>query len=413
MKALNPLRPCLYFQVHQPFRLVEYDFFSIGESAHYENDPLNEAVFRKVAEKCYRPATALFQKLVAESEGRFRLTLSFSGVVLDQMERFGPDVLELFQDLVATGAVEILGETYFHSLASLFSEEEFRRQVSLHGDVIERHFGCRPRVFRNTELIYSDRIASLVREMGFRGVLAEGVPWINPQVTGNHLVAAPGCGLPLLLRNATLSDDLAFRFSDRTWSEYPLTPEKLIGWIDRFPGDLINLFMDYETIGEHQWEDTGIFEFWTEFVPLVLKQGGQFVTPSEAVAQFSIQGDYECESPTSWADHERDLSAWLGNVMQQEAALKIHALEQGVKRCRERGLLEAWSRLQTSDHFHYMSTKSGTDGAVHGYFSPFPSPYEAYIYFMNVLADLQIRVDADLAKIGGLHPSAPVAEPRR
>ena len=385
---------CLYFQVHQPYRLVEYDFFRIGEHAYYENDWLNEEVLSKVAEKCYLPVTRLFRRLIEESEGRFRFALSFSGVVLDQMEDFRPDVLEAFQDLVATGAVEVLGETYYHSLASLYSKEEFRRQVALHRARVRSLFACDPRVFRNTELIYYNELAADVEALGFIGILGEALPWILWDQSANHLCQAPNVGnIKTLLRNPGLSDDLAFRFSDRSWKEFPVTAEKYLGWMSKFAGDLVNVFMDLEAIGEHVWEDTGIFRFWSEFIPLAIAEGVEFITPSEAVDRFEPQFQYDCHSPSSWADRERDLSAWLGNVMQQEAARKIHALESDLIATRDIPLLHAWSKLQCSDHLHYLSTKGGTDGSVHGYFSPYRSPYEAYIFLMNALADLQIRID--------------------
>ncbi|MFP6897289.1 MAG: glycoside hydrolase family 57 protein [Roseibacillus sp.] len=389
-----PPAPCLYFQVHQPYRLAEYDFFQVGERGYYENDGLNEMVFSKVAEKCYLPATKLFRELIEKTEGRFRFALSLTGVVMEQMEDYRPDVLEAFRDLVATGSVEILGETYYHSLTSLYSSQEFTRQVALHRTKVREVFGVEPQVFRNTELVYSNRIATAAEEMGFRGILAEGVPWVWPDSSVNYLAQAPGVkGIKTLLRNSMLSDDLAFRFSDETWSEYPLTATRYCELLHGFTGQVLNIFMDFEAIGEHQWRESGIFRFWEEFAPLVLERGGEFLTPGEAVARFDADSEYDCVSPTSWADSERDPSAWTGNVMQQEASLKVHGIEQGVLETGDARLLHSWSKLQSSDHFHYMSTKEGPDGMVHRYFSPYDTPYDAYIYFMNALADLQIRVD--------------------
>lgn len=385
--------PCLYFQVHQPYRLVEYDFFRIGEHAYYENDWLNEEVFSKVSEKCYLPATRLFQRLVEKTDGRFRFALSFSGVVLEQMEAYRPDVLQSFRDLVATGAVEVLAETYYHSLASLYSWEEFRRQVGLHDEKVRALFGVTPRVFRNTELIYHNQLAAEVERLGYTGILGEGVPWILWENTPNSLAQAPNVkSIRTLLRNAGLSDDLGFRFSDADWKEYPLTARKFLGWLGKYGGEVANLFLDFEAIGEHQWADTGIFRFWEDFVLLALAEGVEFVTPGEAVERHEPRYLYDCHAPTSWADRERDLSAWLGNVMQQESAQKVYAIGEAVRATGDPAILKAWSKLQCSDHLHYMSTKGGTDGGVHGYFSPYTSPYSAYIYFMNALADLQIRV---------------------
>lgn len=384
---------CLYFQVHQPNRLIPYDFFRIGEHAFYEDDGLNGEVLSKVAEKCYLPANAMFRRLIGESKGRFRMALSISGTVIEQMEHHRPDVLESFRELVATGGVELLAETYYHSLAMLHSKKEFERQVELHLEKLEEVFKVRPRVFRNTELIYNNAIAAQAETMGFDGILAEGVPWVLNGQSPNYLYRAPHVSqLKTLLRNSELSDDLGFRFSDRNWPEWPLTPEKFADWLAAAPGDVVNLFMDYETIGEHQWEDSGVFDFWETLPGAVLDADLRWVTPSEVVDLCRASREYDCHWPTSWADAERDLSAWMGNVMQQEAIAKIHKLEDEVLAAKDPDLTHVWAKLQTSDHFYWMSTKGGTDGGVHQYFSPYPSAYDAYIYFMNALADLQIRL---------------------
>jgi alpha-amylase len=384
---------CLYFQVHQPNRLIPYDFFRIGEHAFYEDDGLNAEVLSKVAEKCYLPANAMFRRLIEESDGRFRMALSISGTLIEQMQHHRPDVLESFQELVATGGVELLAETYYHSLAIVHSKKEFGRQVEMHLDKIEEVFSVRPRIFRNTELIYHNAIAAQAETMGFDGILAEGVDWVLNGKSPNHLYRAPQVSkLKTLLRNATFSDDLGFRFSDKNWPEYPLAPERFAEWLLAAPGDVVNLFMDYETIGEHQWTDTGIFDFWKKLPDAVAEAGGQWITPSEAVDMHRVANEYDCHWPTSWADAERDLTAWMGNVMQQEAIAKIHRLEEAVLAAKDADLAHVWAKLQTSDHFYWMSTKGGTDGGVHSYFSPYGSPYDAYIYFMNALADLQIRL---------------------
>lgn len=384
---------CLYFQVHQPNRLIPYDFFRIGEHAFYEDDGLNAEVLSKVAEKCYLPANAMFRRLIEESDGRFRMALSISGTLIEQMQHHRPDVLESFQELVATGGVELLAETYYHSLAIVHSKKEFGRQVEMHLDKIEEVFSVRPRIFRNTELIYHNAIAAQAETMGFDGILAEGVDWVLNGKSPNHLYRAPQVSkLKTLLRNATFSDDLGFRFSDKNWPEYPLAPERFAEWLLEAPGDVVNLFMDYETIGEHQWTDTGIFDFWEKLPGAVAEAGGQWITPSEAVDMHRVTNEYDCHWPTSWADAERDLTAWMGNVMQQEAIAKIHRLEEAVLAAKDADLAHVWAKLQTSDHFYWMSTKGGTDGGVHSYFSPYGSPYDAYIYFMNALADLQIRL---------------------
>ncbi|MCW1923357.1 glycoside hydrolase family 57 protein [Luteolibacter arcticus] len=401
---------CLYFQVHQPNRLIPYDFFRIGQHAFYEDDGLNAEILSKVAEKCYLPANALFKKAIEETHGRFRMTLSISGTVIEQMQHHRPDVLKSFQDLVATGSVELLAETYYHSLAILHSKKEFERQVERHLETLESVFHVRPRVFRNTELIYNNAIAAQAETMGFDGIMAEGVPWVLNGQSANHVYRAPYVTrLKTMLRNASLSDDLGFRFSDKNWSEWPLTPEKFAGWVKKAPGDVVNLFMDYETIGEHHWKDTGVFEFWEKLPEAMLDEGLHWVTPGEVVDLFSATREYDCHWPTSWADAERDLSAWTGNVMQQEAIAKIHRLEEEVLAAKDPDLAHVWAKLQTSDHFYWMSTKDGTDGSVHQYFSPYGSPYDAYIYFMNALGDLQVRLrrirenrEAEKARSGGL-----------
>ena len=384
---------CLYFQVHQPNRLIPYDFFRIGQHAFYEDDGLNAEVLSKVAEKCYLPVNALFKKLIEKTHGRFRMTLSISGTVIEQMQHHRPDVLKSFKDLVATGSVELLAETYYHSLAILHSKKEFERQVERHLETLESVFHVRPRVFRNTELIYNNAIAAQAETMGFDGIMAEGVPWVLNGQSPNYVYRAPYVTrLKTLLRNAPLSDDLGFRFSDQNWSEWPLTPEKFASWVKEAPGDVVNLFMDYETVGEHQWKDTGVFEFWEKLPEVMLDEGVHWVTPGEVVDLFSANREYDCHWPTSWADAERDLSAWTGNVMQQEAIAKIHRLEEEVLAAKDPDLTHVWAKLQTSDHFYWMSTKGGTDGSVHQYFSPYSSPYDAYIYFMNALGDLQVRL---------------------
>lgn len=384
---------CLYFQVHQPNRLIPYDFFHIGEHAFYEDDGLNAEVLSKVSEKCYLPANRMFTRLLKEHGGRFAMAMSISGTVIEQLEAHRPDVLESFQELVATGQVELLAETYYHSLAVLHSRKEFERQVDLHLQKLEDVFQVRPRVFRNTELIYNNAIAAQAETMGFDGVFAEGVEWVLNGMSPNHLYRAPHVTqIKTLLRNPGLSDDVGFRFSDRNWSEWPLTPEKFAGWLAEAEGEVVNLFMDYESIGEHQWEDTGIFEFWKGLPEAVEDAELSWVTPTQATQLFRVADDYDCHWSTSWADAERDLSAWMGNVMQQEAIAKIHRLEREVMEVGDPDLTHVWAKLQTSDHFYWMSTKGGTDGGVHQYFSPYSSPYEAYTYFMNVLADLQVRL---------------------
>ena len=384
---------CLYFQVHQPNRLLSYDFFRIGENAVYEDEAMNLEILNKVAEKCYLPANRMFQRLVEENDGRFRMALSISGMVIEQMERYRPDVLESFQQLVATGSVELLAETYYHSLAFVHSNKEFERQVELHLQKLEDVFHVRPRVFRNTELIYNNAIAAKAETMGFDGIIAGGVERNLNGRSPNFLYRAPTTArIKTLLRNTPLSDDLGFRFSDPNWPGYPLTSEKFADWIAGCAGDVVNLCMDYETIGEHHWDDTGIYNFWQAIPAALIEAGLQWVTPTEAVELYRAAQEYHSDDITSWADTERDLSAWMGNVMQQEAIAKVHHLEQEILAVNDPELTDTWAKMQTSDHFYWMSTKGGPDGSVHQYFTPYPSPYDAYNYFMNVLADLQIRL---------------------
>jgi alpha-amylase len=384
---------CLYFQVHQPNRLLPYDFFRIGENATYEDEAMNAEILSKVAENCYLPANRMFKRLIEENEGRFRMALSISGVVIEQMQRYRPDVLESFQELVATGGVELLAETYYHSLAFVHSNKEFDRQVELHLQKLEDVFSVRPRVFRNTELIYNDAIAAKVETMGFDGIIAEGIEQNLDGQSPNFTYRAPTTArIKTLLRNHVLSDDLGFRIVDPSWSEYPLTAEKFARWLAACDGDVVNLFMDYETIGEHQSKDTGIFDFWEAMPGAIEEAGLQWVTPSESVELYRASREYSSQKLSSWADKERDLSAWMGNTMQQEAIAKVHRLESEILAANDPELTDIWAKMQTSDHFYWMSTKGGTDGNIHTYFTPYPSPYDAYIYFMNVLADLQIRL---------------------
>jgi alpha-amylase len=386
---------CFYFQVHQPWRLRSYGVFDIGKSGDYFDERANEAILRKVASKCYRPMNALLEELIAEHDGRFKVAFSITGTALDQLERWAPDVLESFQRLAATGCVELLGETYHHSLAAVAHGGEFSTQVALHSARIEELFGRRPRVFRNTELMFRDALAAEVAALGFRAVLAEGwdrvLGWRSP----NFVYAArPAPELRLLLKNYRLSDDLAFRFGDRGWSEHPLSPLKFAGWIHAVNGcgDVVNLFMDYETFGEHQWAETGIFDFMRRLPGAILDHAdGAFVTPSDGIDRHPARGTVEFPEWVSWADTERDLTAWLGNRMQRAAQDRLLALRDPVLSTGDPELRETWRRLSTSDHLYYMCTKYFADGDVHKYFSPYESPYEAHINFMNVLADLGQR----------------------
>jgi len=385
---------CCYFQVHQPHRLRRYSVFDIGRSRDYFDHRKNAEIIAKVARKCYLPANAVLLELLRQHP-EFKVTFSISGVALEQMRDHAPEVLRSFQDLVATGRVELLAETYYHSLAFLYDREEFREQVAKHVALVQSLFGVTPTAFRNTELIYNNELAHHVEKLGFKTVLAEGWDQVLGWRSPNFVYKSKGTGaLKLLLKNYRLSDDLAFRFSNRGWSEWPLTADKYGQWIANVNGNgqVVNLFMDYETFGEHQWEDTGIFEFLRHFPAEVLKHpDNDFVTVSEAAERYSAADEVDVHHYISWADVERDLSAWLGNGMQQGAIQELYRIGKAVKGMDDPDLLEAWRRLTTSDHFYYMCTKWFNDGDVHKYFSPYESPYDAYISYMNALNDLALR----------------------
>ena len=400
------LSVCPYFHVHQPFRVKRYRAFDIGHDTEYFNasdhtDLNNRKVLTKVAEKSYLPATSILRELL-EAHPEFRFALSFSGTVLDQFVQYAPHVLERFQKLVATGRVEILADTYHHSLSFFYSRPEFEQQVALHDRRIVELFGVHPRVFRNTELSYTNDLGTWCEENGYIGVMAEGwepvLGWRSP----NYLYHPTGCSTTkLLLKNYRLSDDIAFRFGNRSWESWPLNAETYASWVHAHHGNgqTVNLFMDFETFGEHQWEDTGIFNFLRALPKALLKHGDTtFRTPTETVMALPAVGVLDVPHVLTWADTDRDLTAWTGNDIQKDALRNVYALEADVYALEDPSLTETWRRLQTSDHFYYMCTKWFQDGDVHAYFSPYESPYDAYIAFMNALSDLQLRVAKALEK---------------
>lgn len=388
---------CFYFQVHQPYRLKKYRFFNIGNDSEYFDEYANKSIMRKVAEKCYLPANRAFLELIKEYGSKFKISYSLSGTVIDQMEQYAPDVLDSFKRLVDTGCVEILSETYSHSLSALKSKDEFVRQVELHRNKVKEHFGVTPKVFRNTELIYSDGIGEMVAGMGYNGILTEGAKHILGWKSPNFLYCnSINPKLKVLLKNFTLSDDIAFRFSNRDWEEWPLTTEKFVGWLNALDKkeNIINLFMDYETFGEHQWAETGIFEFLKSLPGRVFSDSDfGFGTPSDVIANYVPAAEVHVPYPISWADEERDLTAWLGNELQDEAFSKLYELESRVKSLNDEKIWKDWLYLQTSDHFYYMCTKWFSDGDVHKYFNPYETPYDAFINYMNVLSDFIQRLD--------------------
>ena len=388
---------CLYLQIHQPWRLKSISVLEIGSDVPYfetgtGNRMSNEDIIKKVAEKSYRPMMSLLIELLNQYPN-FKLALSISGVALEQMGKYTPDVIESLKQMVETGRVELLAETYFHSLASLYSETEFEEQVKMHGRKIKELFDVVPRVFRNTELIYSNDIARKVREMDYRGMLAEGADKILRGRRPTVVYKAP-CGLPLLLKHYQLSDDIAFRFSQTTRSDKPLLSETFSHWISSSYGDdeIVNLFMDFETFGEHQWEDTGIFGFFRHFVGEFLKNDNQFLTPTDAIWMHEIKDVFDSFDPVSWADVDRDITAWRGNQLQYDTLEGIYEMENRVINSGCVDLISDWRKLQTSDHFYYMCTKWSNDGDVHAYFSPYGSPYNAYINYNNALCDLKWRL---------------------
>jgi len=390
---------CLYFQVHQPFRLRIYRFFDIGVSHDYYHELNNRTLLQRIARKCYLPMNALLKKLIQQwGPERFSVAFAISGTALEQMEVYAPEVLESFQGLYQTGGVELIGETYAHSLASLKSRKEFERQVKKHTKTLESLFGAKPKVFRNTELVYYDEVAQWVSAMGFEAMLAEGADTLLGWRSPNYLYESAAAPLKLLLRNYKLSDDIAFRFSNRSWEAYPLTAEKFAEWISAIPSEqrLINLFMDYETFGEHQWAETGIFEFFEAWVNKMLsEERARFLTPSEVLKRHEPAAKISVPMPLSWADSERDLTAWLGNELQIDAFETLYALEPLIETVTSPALHRDWLRLQTSDHFYYMCTKFFSDGDVHKYFNPYNSPYEAYVTYMNVLSDFRERLEQE------------------
>ncbi|MBQ5395409.1 MAG: glycoside hydrolase family 57 protein [Alistipes sp.] len=390
---------CLYFQVHQPWRLKVYRFFNIGKDHNYLDDFTNRAIMQKVARQCYLPMNALLLKLIKENKGAFKCSFSITGSAVEQFRAYAPEVLDSFRALAETGCVEFLAETYSHSLAALSSKEDFVEQVKLHSKMIKDEFGKKPVAFRNTELIYSDQIGEMVAGLGFKTILAEGAKhvmgWKSPDYIYTNAIDN---SLRVLLRNYKLSDDIAFRFSNQGWDQYPLTADKFASWVKEENGEVINLFMDYETFGEHQKADTGIFDFMKAMPGAVLGQGDIcFATVSEAAKAYQPVGVLHCPHVMSWADEERDVTAWLGNELQNEAFSKLYALKDKVKALKSADYEYVWNFMQTSDHFYYMATKWLSDGDVHSYFNPYGSSYEAFINYMNVLSDFEIEVDKALA----------------
>lgn len=396
---------CLYFQVHQPLRVKKYRIFDVGNDGNYfnydgEGNLNNKKILEKVSGKSYLPANKLIYSLIKKHPG-FKVSYSFSGVLIEQMKKFTPKVLSSFKKIISTKNAEVLSETYYHSLSFFYSLAEFESQVDLHKKEIEKTFGVTPVSFRNTELAYTNDVARWADKKGYKAILAEGWDPVLAGKSPNFVYRPVGTKkIKLLMKNYKLSDDIAFRFSEKSWNQWPLTAEKFAEWVSHIDAknSVINLFMDYETFGEHQWEDSGIFDFLENLPAEILKNpNNRFITPSEA-AEFTAVDKISVPSVVTWADSERDLSAWTGNAIQKSAIQRVYEMEKNVLETGKKEIIDSWRKLQTSDHFYYMCTKWFSDGDVHKYFNPYESPYDAYICYMNALMDLNYRIEKAASK---------------
>lgn len=384
------------FEIHQPFRLKRYRFFDIGNDHYYYDDFLNDDIVTRIAHQSYIPAAETLLRMIKDTNGAFRCSISLTGVAIEQFEQYVPEFIDILKKLAETGKVEFLATPYAHSLASLFDPEEFRMQVQVQCQKIETLFGVKPKVLRNTELIYSDEIAPQILDMGFKGCITEGAKHILGWKSPNYVYSAASAPkLKLLLKNSKLSDDIAFRFSDTSWEAYPLTADKYMDWLASTPAEeqIINICLNMETFGSMQPASSGIFQFLEALPRFAAERGIEFWTPSEAISKLKSVGELAVVHPISAADEARDTSAWLGNRLQREALDKLYNAGERVRLCEDRRLKQDWWYLQGSDHFYYMSTKHFADGAVHSHFSPYETPYQAFINYMNVLADFLVRVD--------------------
>lgn len=391
MKAI-----CFYFQIHQPFRLKKYRFFDIGNDHYYYDDFANDDIITRIAQRSYIPAAESLLRMIENSNGKFRCAISISGVALEQCEQYVPEFIDLLKKLADTGKVEFLAETYAHSLSSLTDYDEFINQVKVHNEKLHEMFGVKPKVLRNTELVYCDEMAPVIASMGYKGVITEGAKHILGWKSPNYVYSAVSAPkLKLLLKNDKLSDDIAFRFSNTEWDAYPLTADKYIDWIASTPDEeqIINLFMNLETFGGMQGRETGIFQFLEALPRFASERGIDFLTPSDAIAKLKPVGELSVLHPISWADEARDTSAWLGNKLQNEAFNKLYSVAERVRLCDDRRLKQDWYYLQASDHLFYMSTKNLADGVVHSHFSPYETPFQAFTNYMNVLSDFIVRVE--------------------
>lgn len=388
---------CIYFQIHHPERLRKYQFFDIGKKHNYFDNYANRSELEDLAENCYLPANALLLDLIKKYEGKFKVAFSISGSAIDQLEMHTPEVIRSFQELAQTGQVEFLAETYSHSLASLSEDtDEFELQVKRHSAAIKELFGKKPVTFRNTSLIYSDKIGKRVADLGFKTMLTDGAKhvlgWKSPNFVYKNALDE---NLNLLLKNSKLSDDIAIRFSDRNWSEYPLTSEKYIDWVSHSLQDteVLNLFMNYEVIGHYNRAESGIFDFLRYFIQQIAENPNyQFLLPREVTKKHTAKDILPVPYPISWTDEERDITSWLGNELQKEAFTELFKIQPLVKKKKNAELNEDYSRLQASEHFYFMRTKLFSGADYHKYILPYESPYEAFINYMNVLSDFIERV---------------------
>ncbi|MCD4703324.1 MAG: glycoside hydrolase family 57 protein [Methanosarcinaceae archaeon] len=393
---------CIYYEIHQPHRLRWFWPDNGTGFNRYFDEQKNREIFEKVANRCYRPANNTLLDAIDAHGDELKFSVSITGTLLNQCEQWGEDVLDTFRQMADSGCVEFLDETNYHSLAGLFEDkDEFIEQIKEHHDLVSDLLGVKPQIFRNTELLYNNSIAKIVSELGYKAILAEGVEHLLGLRSPNHVYKAKGCNIPVLMRNFELSDDIGYRFSARWWSEYPLTADKWASWASEVEGDTINIFMDYETFGEHQWKETGIFQFLLALPDEVIQRGLTFNVPSEVVDMYKPVDEIDVGdfSTISWADMERDTSAWLGNDMQRRCFEEMKLLGPYVKRTGDDELIRIWKHLLTSDHYYYMCTKSLADGDVHSYFSIHSSPFDAAVNFMSVLMDFKARVFKKLNKM--------------
>ena len=388
---------CLFFQIHQPMRLRNYRFFDIGNEHYYYDDFANRTILQRIARNCYLPMNDLLLNMIDQYGKKFKISLSITGLAMEQFEMYAPEVLDSFKELADTGCVEFLAQTYSHSFISLVDDKEFAAQVKKHSAEIQRRFGVKPKSFNNTEMVYSDTIGAAVARMGYKTMLTECAKhvmgWKSPNFVYTNTEEAR---LRVLMRNYNLSDDIAFRFSDKSWDGWPLTADKYLSWIDSSieNEDLLNLFMDYETFGEHQSVESGIFNFMESFISQAIKsERYEFLTVAETSAKHQPKATFHSPYAISWADEERDLSAWLGNELQSEAYETLYGFYKELKKLKNPELDKDFTNLQASDHLYYMCTKMFADGGVHSYFTPYSSPYEAYINYMNVLSDFSERIN--------------------